>query len=186
MSAKTKYTPQVWTLVRAGKPIKTCLVCARRIRFIGKLKTVDGSDQYEEIIHPVAINLEYFHDGKLEICQFQSKDGRWEISTELEKFHLTEKTASAALAMAWRFLNPKSKIDDQEMQSILHHDIEHSKAVAAKRNASTIWKLKAFLCHVIWERERLTIKQRLQSLAMQGHPNITAKAYDQAIYQTDI
>lgn len=184
--SKPKFNPQVWTLVRDGKLIKQCLVCADRVCFIGKIKTVDGTEQFTEIIHPVAINLAFFHDGKLEISQFQSKDGQWEISDKLEKFNLTERTASAALGIAWRFAHPKTKIDMMNRHAHLHSSPAHSEAVATKQNASTIWKLKAFLCHTIWERQNLTIQHRLQSLAMQGHPGVTAKAYSRAIEEAGI
>ncbi len=183
MSEKTKsnFNPQVWTLVRDGKPIKTCLVCAKRVYFIGKLKTADKSEQFEEIIHLVAIDLSYFETGLLNVCTFKSKNGTWDIDTRLEKFNLTHRTASAALEMAYRFDNPKTKENRRDLSINFCFSSSFNKAVATKQNASTIWKMKAFLCHVIWDNLKLTTAQRIESLKRQGHTGITEKALEKAM-----
>jgi hypothetical protein len=179
------FNPQVWTLVRDNVPIKTCLVCADRVNFVGKLKKPPGDqpaqDEFKQIIHLVAIDLRYFETGKLHVGTFESEDGRWDIDTRLGNFFLTHETASAALEMAYRFVHPKTKIApiDRNLKIVCNED--HAKQVSTKQNSSTIWKMKMYLCHVIWNRENLTVDQRIESLARQGHTGITEKAFTGAM-----
>lgn len=179
------FNPQVWTLVRDNVPIKTCLVCADRVNFVGKLKKPPGDqtarDEFQQIIHLVAIDLRFFETGKLQVCTFESEDNTWDVDTRLGNFYLTHETASAALEMAYRFVHPKTKITPIDKKLKIVHDARHAKQVAQKINASTIWKLKAFLCHAIWEKLKLSTTQRLESLALQGHPGITEKAFRKAM-----
>lgn len=179
------FNPQVWTLVRDNVPIKTCLVCADRVNFIGKLKKPLGDhlaqDEFKQIIHLVAIDLRYFETGKLHVGTFESQDGRWDIDTRLSNFFLTHQSASAALEMAYYFVHPKTKVAPVERILKIVIDNDHANQVAQKQNASTIWKMKAFLCHTTWEKLKLTTAQRIESLALQGHTGITQKAFTRAM-----